>query len=60
MMDERQEYPRTKGAESMQALPTYQEYRIGGTVYQVSSVFSDNGSSLQDLFEKFVIQEEKR
>lgn len=42
----------------MTLLPAYNEYKIGDTVYKVTSIFSENGT-LKEIYEKLVINSEK-
>ena len=51
-------YAPTKGVDKMKLLPTYAEYKIGDTVYKVTSIFSEK-STLKEIYEKFVINSEK-
>lgn len=51
-------YAPTKGGTKMTLLPSYHEYKIGDTVYKVTSIFSEK-STLKEIYEKFVINSEK-
>ena len=51
-------YAPTKGGNEMTLLPAYNEYKIGDTVYKVTSIFSEKGT-LKEIYEKFVINSEK-
>ena len=42
----------------MTLLPSYNEYKIGDTVYKVTSIFSEKGT-LKEVYEELVISSEK-
>ncbi len=51
-------YAPIREVDSMQ-LPSYSEYQIGDMTYKVSSIFAEKGS-LKEIYEKFIINSEKR